>query len=94
MKASWTEAARQEFDEIVSYVLQQSEKNASLVLERIRKTISVLCNNPGIGRPSPNGTSRVMLVAKTGYLIVYSLEDGKLEILSVRRGARKHARPS
>jgi plasmid stabilization system protein ParE len=80
--------------EIANYLNARSPAGALAVEQRIRRTIALLAEFPGVGRPLEQRSQvRVMPLGRYPYLIFYTISGDELSILHVRHGARKPIEP-
>lgn len=79
----WTESALRDLTEIDAYLAGQ---DASAAAERILTMIGAaadrLCDYPGIGRSIADDV-RVWQVARTAYVLIYTIEPDDVAILRV-----------
>jgi plasmid stabilization system protein ParE len=74
-------------NEIVSYIAEDSEQNATLVGDRIERTANRLADFP-IGRFGRVENTYEIVVARTSYIIAYEKSETTIVILRVIHGAR------
>jgi plasmid stabilization system protein ParE len=85
----WTQAAREQLDEIIEYIAEDSLDAALRVLDRILATSESLSRLAHRGRVVPeiqDGKVRELFVFS--YRLMYELYGDEVQILSVIHGAR------
>jgi toxin ParE1/3/4 len=88
----WSDRARQDFREIITYIAERNPPAAARVADRIDRTVRNLAAMPTGRRGRVSGTYE-KLVAGLPYIIAYSLEtipsgEQVLAVLRVIHGAR------
>ena len=83
----FTEAAEQDILGVWCYIAQFSEERADGFVERLREQCAALGRMAGLGRPYPRRPG-TRLLSTMGYLILYSINNGDIEILHVIHAAR------
>ena len=83
----WTLGARQDVERIRDYIGQFSPLSAHRFALRLVTTGESLSEYPLRGRPVSGGIRELTIVAP--YLIQYRVENGEVEILTIRHGARE-----
>ena len=96
MIVEWTHPALSDLIEAQAYITRENPKAATEVAQRIWNASQHLADNPEIGRPGLIERTREWTVGNTPYLIVYRIQNDKLEILRVwhtRRNWRQQSTP-
>lgn len=83
MQIVWLPKALDSLKEIHEYIKQESPKSAKMVAERIKKTVSLLQENPHLGKPSLVDGFREIQVSKLPFVIPYKVIDDKIIIVRV-----------
>lgn len=89
MKLVWTEPARRDLREIVLYIAQDNPYAARNLQAQIRERVTLLQDNPNLGRPGRIDGTRELVMGNNPYLLPYRVRDNRIEILAVYHGARK-----
>lgn len=89
MKPVWGRRARRDFNELISYIAEESIQTAQLVADRIDKAVELLTQMPQAGRTGRVTGTRELVVQRTPYILVYRFRAGSVYILRVYRGARR-----
>lgn len=59
------------------------------MLVMIRASVSHLARHPHLGRIDPHMADRILVVARTPFVVDYSLGEDLVEIIAVTHGARR-----
>lgn len=89
MGVVWTRNALQRLREAYYFLLQHDKDAAETAVGKIRHSISLLRNNPQLGRPVlelPGSNTRELIVSygASGYVVLYELEDSRVVIMNLR----------
>lgn len=82
----WTDSAIAEFDAIVDYILLFDAAAAARIAERLWDCGASLAEFPDRGTPIGKGQRQLSLVYP--YLVRYRVLDDRVEVISIRHGAR------
>ena len=93
MKVIWSEAAEADLRDILVYVAADDFDAAFRLVERLEAAGNALEDFPLRGRPGRASGTRVV-VPRTKYLLVYEINDNRLDILRVMHGARDWPPPT
>jgi toxin ParE1/3/4 len=72
-----------------AFVALDNPAAAARLVETIARTVELLAQHPGLGRPGRVEGTRELVVADTPYLLPYRVRNNVVEILRVFHGARK-----
>lgn len=87
MKIEWSHRARDDIDQIISYIAQDDPVAAYDLVDRILSAVEEnLPENPEMGRPGRVDGTRELIV-HANYLVAYQVAD-TIQILSVVHAAR------
>lgn len=89
MEVYWLRTALRNLREESEYIAAENPAAATLVAKRIRAAVSLLSENPALGRPGRVTGTRELVVPKTRYLIPYRVRQERVEILRVFHTSRK-----
>lgn len=89
MKIEWTEPARRDLQEIVLYIAQDNPYAARALQVQIRERVTLLQDNPDLGRPGRIDGTRELVMANNPYILPYRVRQDRIEMLAVYHGARK-----
>ncbi len=86
MPIVWLPVAVQDVIHLRTYIADQDPESARGVALRIDKAVGNLGQMPNLGRPGRIFGTRELMVSGTPYLVVYRLQNGRVEILRVLHG--------
>lgn len=89
MRIVWTEPARHDLREIVLYIAQDNPYAARNLQAEIRERVTLLQDNPHLGRPGRIDGTRELVMGNNPYILPYRVRQDRIEILAVFHGARK-----
>ena len=88
-------AAEEDFTEIVTYIAAENPTAAEQMANKIEKNISLLANNPYLGR-IPEDEELVRLgyrfLVVQNYLVFYTVEERTIFVYRIIHGARDYLR--
>jgi plasmid stabilization system protein ParE len=91
MKVRWSESALSDIDEIFSYIYEHNRAAAAAVVARIEAVASLLQDFPDAGHLTDEPGVRMFPTIRYPYLVFYTVDPAKAEIviLHVRHGAQE-----
>lgn len=89
MRIVWTEPARRDLRDIYLYIAQDNPYAARDLQEEIRERVTILQDNPQLGRPGRIDGTRELVMGNNPYILPYRVRQDRIEILAVYHGARK-----
>lgn len=89
MDVVWSRAARRDFDAIWTGIEDKSPARASRIGRLILAAAAKLETMPRLGRPGRAEGTRELVIARTPYLIVYTLEAAQVSIVRVLHGTMR-----
>ncbi len=89
MKLVWFKRAIWDLESARNYMTQDDPLAAQQVVSRIKYTVSLLSEQPGIGRLGRVPNTKELVVDRTPYILPYRVRDNRIEILRVLHAARK-----
>ena len=91
MEIRWLRKALENLDQEATHIAREDAQAARLVVRRIVHTVSLLADNPGLGRSGRLPGTRELLVPGTRYLIPYRVRPRlqRIEILRVFHMSRR-----
>ena len=92
MRLIWTRRATWDLAEIRSYIARDNPAAAARIAFRIREAVDRLADHPNLGRHGREPGTRELVVARTRYVVAYSVEQASITILAVVHGARQWPR--
>jgi toxin ParE1/3/4 len=92
MRLIWTRRATLDLAEIRTYIARENPAAASRVAGRIRQAVAHLTDHPNLGRPGREPGTRELVIARTRYIVAYTLQEEAVTVLAVVHGARQWPR--
>jgi len=89
MQVRWLRKALRNLDDEANYIATDDAAAARVVVKRVLDTVSVLAEQPGLGRPGRVPGTRELIVAKTRYIVPYRVRGETVEILRVFHSSRR-----
>ena len=89
MRLRWLRKALRNLDDEAAYIAADDATAASLVVKRVLDAVSMLGEQPGLGRPGRVAGTRELIVAKTRYIVPYRVRGNTVEILRVFHTSRR-----
>ncbi len=83
MKLRWTNLALHDFEKAHDYIMQEDPESANRIAQRILDAARRLQQFPRLGRVGEDEDTRELVVQKTPYLLVYSINGDVIELLRV-----------
>jgi len=89
VKIVWAEPARQDLREIFEYIAEENPRAARTLLSEIKQRVTVLQNNPHLGRKGRVEGTRELVLTGTHYLLPYRVKNQQIQILAVFHTSRE-----
>ena len=89
MRVRWLRKALRNLDDEASDIATDDAAAARLVVERVLDAVSVLADQPGLGRPGRVPGTREVIVPRTRYIVPYRVRGETVEILRVFHTSRR-----
>jgi len=89
MRVRWLNKALRNLDDEAAYVAVEDPAAARLVVERVLRAVSMLVDQPGLGRPGRVPGTRELVVLRTRYVVPYRVRGESVEILRVFHTSRR-----
>jgi plasmid stabilization system protein ParE len=89
MRLRWLRTALRNLDDEATYIAADDAAAAHLAIKRVLDTVSILAEQPGLGRPGRVPGTRELIVAKTRYIVPYRVRGETVEILRVFHTSRR-----
>ena len=89
MRIKWLRLALLDLDEVAAYIAQDNPTAAVGVVLRIIKAVSLLEDQPGLGRAGRVLGTRELLVPGTPFLVPYRAKDDVIQVLRVFHSSHK-----
>ena len=89
MRIRWLREALRNLDDEATHIAADDAAAARLVVKRILDAVSILAEQPGLGRPGRAPGTRELVVAKTRDIVPYRVQGKTVEILRVFHTSRR-----
>jgi toxin ParE1/3/4 len=89
VRIKWLALALGDLDEIEAYIAEERSAVAADVVIKIIKTVSLLGEQPGLGRSGRVPGTRELVVPGLPYIVPYRVKDEVIQILRVYHSSRK-----
>ena len=89
MRLRWLRQALRNLDNEATHIAADDAAAARLVVKRVLDAVSVLAEQPGLGRPGRVPGTRELIAAKTRYIVPYRVQGETVEILRVFHTSRR-----
>ena len=89
MRVRWLRKALRNLGDEAAYIAADDAAAARLAVKRVLDAVSILAQQPGLGRPGRVPGSRELIVAKTRYIVPYRVRGETIEILRVFHTSRR-----
>jgi len=87
----WSVQARNQFIATLTYIAKEDPLSAEMVLQRVNKSLTLLCDSPEMGVSAPTAGVRTYAVPKTGHSFDYRLVRDQIR---VQRWYRQRQKPA
>lgn len=88
MRLVWAQFALSDRDDIFTHIEARSPRAAALIDDRIVASARSLQEFPQRGRPGRIVGVRELMVPRTPYILIYTIDDPIIRVLRVLHGAR------
>jgi toxin ParE1/3/4 len=85
----WTDLAIDNLHSLHSYISDHHSQAADEIVARVMRTVELLKDAPGLGRPGRVPTTRELVIPGTPYIAAYQVKHELVRILAVLHGARQ-----
>lgn len=89
MRVKWLRRALADLDEVEAFIAQDNPSAASEVVARIVRTVTLLKDRPGIGRPGRVPGTKELVVSETPYIVPYRVTNDTVQVLRIYHTSRK-----
>ena len=89
MRIRWLRRALLDLDAAEAYIAHDDPRAAASVILRIVRAVTLLKEQPGIGRAGRVSGTKELVVPNTPYIVPYRVKDDNIQILRVYHTARK-----
>lgn len=88
MQVKWLEKALLDLDDVEAYISQTNSPAAEEVVLKILRTVSLLRDQPGLGRVGRVPGTKELIIPETLYIVPYRVKGGLLQILRIYHTSR------
>jgi plasmid stabilization system protein ParE len=84
MKIIWSDTAKNDYNDLLSYIAEQGFKNANIVQNRVDRSISFLSDfklGSSLAMPNHNSVRLRHYIPKISYFFVYEIRDDDIILL-------------
>ena len=89
MKVVWFKRAIWDLRSVQAYIAQDNPQAAQETVNQIKDKVSLLSEQPGIGRLGRVPNTRELIIDHTPFILPYRVRDNRVEILRVLHTSRK-----
>jgi toxin ParE1/3/4 len=89
VRIRWLRRAILDLDQVEAFVARDNPVAATALVVEIVQAVSLLGEQPGLGRSGRVPQTRELVVPGTPYLVPYRVVEGTVQILRVYHGARR-----
>ncbi|MDP2832839.1 MAG: type II toxin-antitoxin system RelE/ParE family toxin [Pseudomonadota bacterium] len=89
MRVKWLREASRNLEQEADTLADKNPDAADAMLQNIRSSVSLLAQQPGVGRPGRVPGTRELVIQRYPYLIPYRVRGDVLEVLRVFHTSRK-----
>jgi addiction module RelE/StbE family toxin len=89
MRIRWQDDAINDLIQVRRFIAMDNPSAAARVADRIRSTVPVLADQPGMGKPGRIPGTRERVLVDVPYIIAYRVEGNSVVILRVLHTSRK-----
>ena len=88
MRIKWTERAIADLEHVEAYITQDNPQAAVNAVLKIIDTISLLKEQPGLGRAGRIPGAKELVIPNMPYIVPYRVKDDTVQILRVYHSSR------
>jgi len=88
LQVKWLKRALLDLDAVEAYIAQDNPSAADDVVLKILKAVSLLKEQPGLGRVGRVPGTKELVIPKIPYIVPYRVKGGFLQILRVYHTSR------
>ena len=89
MRIKWLRHALLDLDAVEGYIAGDNPAAAAEVVIKVIKAVSMLEQQPGLGRPGRVPGTKELVVPGTTFIVPYRLKDGFIQVLRIYHSSRK-----
>ncbi len=85
----WLDEAIQDLRQVRHYIVEDNPYAAQSIARRVIEAVSLLTEQPGLGRPGRVRHTRELVITGIPFIIPYQVRENTIEILRVFHGAMR-----
>jgi toxin ParE1/3/4 len=85
----WFKRAIWDLRSVYAYITRDNPRAAQKTVNQIKDKVSLLGEQPGIGRPGRIPNTKELIIDHTPFILPYRVRNNKIEILRVLDASRK-----
>ncbi|MFT5520264.1 MAG: toxin ParE1/3/4 [Enterobacterales bacterium] len=89
MKVVWFKRAVWDLQSAKEYITEDNPLAAQQVVQRIKNKVTLLSEQPGIGRLGRVPNTKELVVDRTSFILPYRVRDNRIEVLRVLHSSRR-----
>ncbi len=89
MEVIWFKRAIWDLKSVKDYIAQDNPQTAQKIVQKIKYTVSLVSEQPGMGRLGRVPNTKELIVDKTPFILPYRVHNNKIEILRVLHASRR-----
>ncbi len=83
MENVWTTPAKHDLQQIFEYIAEDNVNTASKLLNEIDERVTLLIDNPSLGRTGRVENTKELVLTGTNYILPYRVVKEQIQILAV-----------
>ena len=84
MKIRWLKSSEADLDDTFNYLLESNPQAALHTLDTIRQKVALLADQPYLGRPGRVENTRELVIARTSYIVAYTVDSRTNTVMILR----------
>lgn len=89
MRVKWIRRALRDLDEVEAYIARDNPAAAAETVLGIARAVSLLQEQPGIGRAGRVPGTRELVIPDSPYIVPYRVKDNIVQVLRVYHASRQ-----
>jgi len=89
LRVKWLRRALLDLDQAEAYIAQNDPPSAAEIVLRIVRAVSLLKDQPGLGRGGRISGTKELVVPNTPFIVPYRVKGDMVQILRVYHSSRK-----
>jgi len=89
LRVKWIRRALRDLDEVEAYIARDNPAAAAEVALNIARAVSLLQEQPGLGRAGRVPGTRELVIPDSPYIVPYRVKDNIVQVLRVYHASRR-----